>query len=63
VCKSLRSSDGRSWFERVRLFDADELEAMLEGSGVSVRFRLGDYNGAPPGPAQPRLVLGGQVET
>ncbi|HET8632530.1 MAG TPA: methyltransferase domain-containing protein [Gemmatimonadales bacterium] len=61
VCKSLRSSDGRSWFERVRLFDADELEAMLMGAGVTVRFRMGDYNGALPGPAQPRLVLGGQV--
>ncbi|HET7603554.1 MAG TPA: methyltransferase domain-containing protein [Gemmatimonadales bacterium] len=61
VCKSLRSSDGRSWFERVRLFDADELEAMLEGVGVTVRFRMGDYNGAPPGPTQPRLVLAGQV--
>lgn len=62
VCKSLRSGDGRSWFERVRLFDADELQAMLGGAGVTIRFQMGDYNGAAPGPAQPRLVLGGQVE-
>jgi hypothetical protein len=61
VCKSLHSGDGRSWFERVRLFDAEELEAMLGGAGVRIRFRMGDYNGAAPGPEQPRLVLGGQV--
>ena len=62
VCKSLRSGDGRSWFERVRLFDADELEAMLAGAGVTVRLRMGDYDGAMPGPEQPRLVLAGQVD-
>jgi SAM-dependent methyltransferase len=61
VCKSLRSGDGRSWFERVRLFDGDELQAMLGGAGVTIQFRMGDYNGAAPGPAKPRLVLGGQV--
>lgn len=61
VCKSLRTSDGRSWFERVRLFDARELIAMLESQGVRMKFQMGNYDGAPPGPLAPRLVLGGQV--
>lgn len=61
VCKSLRSGDGRSWFERVRLFDADELVAMLEAQGVQMKFRMGNYDGALPGPLEPRVVLVGQV--
>ena len=61
VCKSLRTADGRSWFERVRLFDAEELMAMLDAQGVELKFRMGNYEGALPGPLTPRLVLGGQV--
>jgi len=61
VCKSIKAGDGRSWFERVRLFDRDELEGMLTDAGVLLRHRLGAYDGSPPGPAQPRLVLVGEV--
>ena len=61
VHKSLTTGDGRAWFERVRLFEADELEAMLEAAGVQVQIRMGNYDGSPPAPRQPRLVLAGVV--
>ncbi len=63
VCKSLQTGDGRTWFERVRLFNADELIAMLRAEGVQLQFQMGDYDGSPTGPDQPRLVLVGQVST
>jgi SAM-dependent methyltransferase len=45
VCKSIRSSTGRDFRERVRLFEPDQMTAMLSAAGVTVRFRFGDYDG------------------
>ncbi len=62
VCKTIRSDGGRRFTERVRLFGADEIEAMLAESGVTVRERFGDYDGSPLGPESPRTLLLGQIE-
>ena len=53
--------DGRRLVERVRLFEAGELEAMLGGLGCRVVHRAGDYDGGPLAPEAPRALLAGQV--
>lgn len=45
--------------ERVRLYDPDELSAMLVGAGLVTNHRFGDYSGAPFGPDSGRLILAG----
>ncbi|CAN5624692.1 class I SAM-dependent methyltransferase [soil metagenome] len=43
--------------ERVRLYDAVELEVLLDTVGLRVEARFGDYGGGPPGPTAPREIL------
>ncbi|MGH7510440.1 MAG: class I SAM-dependent methyltransferase [Gemmatimonadales bacterium] len=62
VCKTIRSPEGKRYRERVRLFEPQQMSAMLEAAGVTVRFRYGDYDAAPPGASSPRTILVGQVE-
>lgn len=57
VVKSIQVSGGRTFTERVRLFSSAELEAMLAAAGLQVEFRFGDYDGSPPDPAAPRVLL------
>lgn len=59
VVKRIVTDDGRRFRERVRLFSADELEAMLERCGIRVRHRLGDYEGGALSPSSPRAILMG----
>jgi SAM-dependent methyltransferase len=47
--------------ERVRLYDPEELSAMLAGAGLVTEHRFGDYSGAPFGPDSGRLVLAGHA--
>ena len=47
VIKEIHLADGRQFIERVRLYHAAELEAMLIAAGIAVRHRFGDYEGAP----------------
>jgi hypothetical protein len=61
VRKTISAADGRRWQERVRLFGIGELESMLEAAGVGISHRFGDYDGGPPSPAAPRVVLLGEV--
>jgi ubiquinone/menaquinone biosynthesis C-methylase UbiE len=61
VCKSIRSAQGRHYRERVRLFEPDQMSAMLASAGVDVRFRYGDYDGGPLTPDSARTILMGQV--
>ena len=60
VCKTIRPEGGRRYTERVRLFGAEEIEAMLAAAGVTVRERLGDYDASPLLPTSPRTILIGQ---
>jgi SAM-dependent methyltransferase len=43
--------------ERVRLYDAAELEELLGAVGLRVEARFGDYGGGPPAAAAPREIL------
>lgn len=61
VCKSIRTPGGRRFTERVRLFGAGEIEAMLAAAGVTVRERYGDYDASPLSPHAPRTILLGQA--
>jgi len=58
VIKEIELRDeGRRFEERVRLFGADELVALLTDSGLRVVARFGNYDGAPAGAAAPRVIL------
>jgi SAM-dependent methyltransferase len=61
VCKSIRSPQGRAYQERVRLFEPDQMIAMLLAAGVEVKFRFGDYDGGPLAPDSARTILLGQL--
>jgi len=61
VIKSIHlSDDSRTFTERVRLFERADLEAMCDGAGIRPESVQGDYEGAPYGPASPRLILIGR---
>lgn len=49
--------EGRSFMERVRLYERSDLEAMLEAVGLAAEEALGDYGGAAHHPTSPRLIL------
>jgi SAM-dependent methyltransferase len=61
VCKSILTPAGRSFTERVRLFDQDQMTAMMAAAGVTVRQRFGDYGAAPLRPDSPRTILAGRI--
>ncbi len=51
------AGEGRSFMERVRLYERADLERMLEGAGLAVDAVLGDYEGAPYVEHSPRLLM------
>jgi SAM-dependent methyltransferase len=51
----------RVFHERVRLYAADELAALLESAGIEPFASFGDYSGAPVGPGTPRVILLGRT--
>lgn len=57
VVKTMQIPDGRTFVERVRLFQVDELESMLTAAGLSVEGRFGDYTGGPLHRGAPRTIL------
>jgi len=50
-------NDGRSFIERVRLFDPQELEGLLDGAGLTVTHRFGGYDGGAITPSADRVIL------
>jgi SAM-dependent methyltransferase len=52
-------SEGRSFAERVRLYEAPELEHLLSEAGLETRSQFGDYRGAAYGPDAERLIFAG----
>jgi SAM-dependent methyltransferase len=61
VCKTIRSAEGKRYTERVRLFEPDQISAMLQAAGVTVGFRFGDYDATPLTTESARTILLGQV--
>ncbi len=62
VEKTIRITDPvrglqRSFLERVRLYEPEELEELLVGSGFRPLRRFGDYGGGNFTPAAPRCIL------
>jgi SAM-dependent methyltransferase len=51
----------RVFYERVRLYGPDELGALMEAAGISTFQAFGDYDGGPPSPAAPRVILIGRT--
>lgn len=47
----------RAWRESVRVYQPEELAALIEQAGLRIRSRYGDYEGEPWSPASPRLIL------
>ena len=60
VSKTIRT-EGRSFVERVRLFEPEEIETMLRRTRVTVRRRFGDYDASPMQPGSPRTILVGEA--
>ena len=50
-------AEGRRFEERVRLYGADELAALLTDAGLRIVARFGDYEGGAPGDDAPRVIL------
>lgn len=50
---------GRSFEERVRLYEADELENLLSDAGLAPRALFGDYGGSPFSSDAERLIFVG----
>lgn len=58
VYKSITLADeGRTFSERVRLFEVEELSGMLVRGGLALETLAGDYSGRPWGNDAPRLIL------
>ena len=51
------AGEGRSFMERVRLYERADLERMFERSGLAVDAVLGDYEGGAFTAASPRLLM------
>lgn len=50
----------RVYHERVRLYDAEELLALLARHGFEAVEHFGGYDGSPPAPDSPRVILIGR---
>ena len=56
----VESPEGReNWVESVRLYNREEMERMLDESGLEAGKTYGDYAGGEHGPDSPRLILTG----
>jgi SAM-dependent methyltransferase len=51
------AGEGRSFLERVRLYERADLERMLAAAGLPLADAYGDYSGTPHSPGSPRLIL------
>jgi SAM-dependent methyltransferase len=58
VTKHIRTTDGREYMERVRLFSPAELEQMLTTGPLEITHRFGDYGGAPLGQGSRAILIG-----
>jgi SAM-dependent methyltransferase len=53
--------EDRVYFERVRMYEPDQLSAMLDAHGLVTTARFGDYDGSSVVASSPRLLLVGRA--
>ena len=61
VCKTIVTPVGRRFTERVRLFEPQQMSAMLSAAGLEVQQHFGDYDAGPIRPDSPRTILVGRL--
>ena len=61
VIKTITTPNGRQFLERVRLYPREELVRMIKEAGGRVLHQFGTYDGGPPGPDAPRVILFAQA--
>ena len=61
ICKAIEVPGGGRFVERVRLFEPEEMVAMLTASGVGLRHGFGNYDASPLQADSPRTILLGQT--
>jgi ubiquinone/menaquinone biosynthesis C-methylase UbiE len=61
VCKSIRAREGKHYLERVRLFEPEQISAMLESAGLRIRHAFGDYDGSVLTGDSARTILMAQL--
>jgi SAM-dependent methyltransferase len=57
VFKTIEPPDGKTFLERVRLFEPAELVAMLESHGMALQHQFGSYDGDPLSDHAARCIL------
>jgi len=57
VTKVLASGERRSWTESVRMYELDEMRALLDARGLRIESVDGGFEGESAGPAAPRQIL------
>jgi SAM-dependent methyltransferase len=57
-----RPGEEEVYYERVRMYEPDQLVAMLRVHGLRTTERFGDYDGSEHGAASSRLLLVGRAE-
>jgi SAM-dependent methyltransferase len=50
----------RTFYERVRLYNAEDLEDLLDAHDLITEYRFGDYQGAPLSAGAPRVIYIGR---
>ena len=61
VCKTIVTPLGRRFTERVRLFEPQQMSAMLRAAGLEVQQHYGDYDAGPIRSDSPRTILVGRL--
>jgi SAM-dependent methyltransferase len=51
------AGEGRSFMERVRLYERADFERMFDAAGLAIDAVLGDYDGSPFAARSPRLLM------
>ncbi len=60
IIKLNRDGKGSIFHESVKMYHPNEILAMLESAGLSIKYQLGNYEGEPFDEQSPRFIIIGQ---